>query len=88
MLVGGGFNAVCVLLYYMITVQRKQKYVLIGYVGAALAAFLLGDRMVAAYGLLGASLTYLLSVILLCLLFIGIFTTVLLKKRKGEKQLG
>lgn len=87
-LVGGGFNAVCVLLYYMITVQRKQKYVLIGYVGAALAAFLLGDRMVAAYGLLGASLTYLLSVILLCLLFVGIFTAVLLKKRKGEKQLG
>lgn len=87
-LVGGGFNAVCVLLYYMITVQRKQKYVLIGYVGAAVAAWLLGDRMVVSYGLKGASLTYLLSVFLLCLLFVVIFTGVFMKKVKGEKQLG
>lgn len=87
-LAGGGFNAVCVLLYYMITVQRKQKYVLIGYGSAALVAFLLGDRMVAAYGLMGASLTYLLSVLLLCILFVGIFTAVLMKKRKGENSLG
>ncbi len=87
-LAGGGFNALCVLLYYMITVQRKQKYVLIGYVGAAAAAWLLGDRMVASYGMWGASLTYLLSVTLLCLLFVLIFAAVLSKKMKGEKQVG
>ncbi len=85
-LLGGGFNALCVLLYYMITVMRKQKYVLIGYIGSALAAWLLGDSLVAKYGLMGASLTYLLSVALLCLLFIIIFTGILLTKRKKEAE--
>lgn len=87
-LAGGGFNALCVLLYYMITVQRKQKYVLIGYVGAAAAAWILGDRMVASYGMMGASLTYLLSVVLLCLLFVLIFLGVLFKRIKGGIQVG
>ncbi|MEZ3496225.1 MAG: lipopolysaccharide biosynthesis protein [Lachnospiraceae bacterium] len=87
-LAGGGFNALCVLLYYMITVQRKQKYVLIGYVGASVTAWILGDRMVSAYGMMGASLTYLLSVTLLCLLFVFIFIGVLANRKKGEKQVG
>lgn len=85
-LLGGGFNALCVLLYYMITVMRKQKYVLIGYAGSTVAAWLLGDRMVAAHGLMGASLTYLLSVALLFLLFLMIFMGILFTKRKKEAE--
>lgn len=85
-LVGGGFNALCVLLYYMITVMRRQKYVLIGYVVAALTAYFAGDRFVRAYGLMGASYTYLLSVVVLCVLFIGIFAGVLLSRKKEKER--
>ena len=85
-LVGGGFNALCVLLYYMITVMRRQKYVLIGYTVAALTAWFSGDRLVRAFGLMGASYTYLLSVAVLCILFICIFTGVLLLKRHEKER--
>lgn len=84
-LAGGGFNALCVLLYYMITVMRRQKYVLIGYVVAALTAWFAGDRLVRAFGLMGASYTYILSVAVLCVLFVCVFAGVLLTKRK-EKE--
>ena len=85
-LVGGGFNALCVLLYYMITVMLRQKYVLIGYTVAALTAWFSGDRLVRAFGLMGASYTYLLSVAVLCILFICIFTGVLLLKRHEKER--
>lgn len=84
-LADGGFNALCVLLYYMITVMRRQKYVLIGYVVAALTAWFAGDRLVRAFGLMGASYTYILSVAVLCVLFVCVFAGVLLTKRK-EKE--
>lgn len=84
-LAGGGFNALCVLLYYMITVMRRQKYVLIGYIAAALTAYFAGDRLVRNFGLMGASYTYILSVAVLCLLFVCIFAGVLLL-RKREKE--
>lgn len=85
-LVGGGFNALCVLLYYMITVMRRQKYVLIGYGVAAVTAFFAGDRLVQMRGLMGASYTYLLSVVVLAVLFIVIFTFVCLKNRKEKER--
>ena len=86
-LVGGGFNALCVLLYYMITVMRQQKYVLLGYGVAALTAFFAGDRLVQSHALLGASYTYLLSVAVLCFLFICIFTGVFIwKKPEGSAE--
>ncbi|MGN0571708.1 MAG: lipopolysaccharide biosynthesis protein [Candidatus Fimenecus sp.] len=85
-LVGGGFNALCVLLYYMITVMRRQKYVLIGYGVAALTAYFAGDRLVQAFGLMGASYTYLLSVAVLCVLFVCVFVGVLVSKQKEKER--
>ncbi len=83
-LLGGGFNALDVFLYYMITVMRKQKYVLLGYGFATVTAWILGDRLVSAYGLMGASETYLISEAVVFAVFAVIFTVVLLTKRKKE----
>lgn len=59
LLVGGGFSALAAFLGAVITVMRLQNWLLIGYVGTALVALLLSERVVQLSGVYGASLLYL-----------------------------
>ncbi len=58
LLAGGGFCAGCALLGAVITIMRKQKWMLYGYAAAALLALLFAEKCVRMTGITGASMLY------------------------------
>ena len=70
LLLAGGVNAIAFFLYYILTIMRKQKYALIGYGVEAIIAFVISDLFVEKYSIRGASLSYLVSVTVLLLVFV------------------
>lgn len=88
LILGGGLNALANMVDNMVVIIRKQKYLLGAYVVSWGAIRILAPQMVAQNGLMGASLSYLISmvVLLLCNLVILLFCTVkLLRERKKLK---
>ncbi|MEA4854208.1 MAG: hypothetical protein VB082_08055 [Christensenella sp.] len=73
LVLGGGFNALVSLMFYSITVIRKQRYVVIGYGAALIFALAASNLLVPHAGLMGASLAYLLSMAVLVVIFACIF---------------
>lgn len=65
----GGFNAIAVTMYYMLTIMRYNKGVLAGYVSAAILALCISGPMVVKHGILGAATSYFVVVMILCMLF-------------------
>lgn len=59
LLLGGGFYAMAYYLNVPITTIRKQNYIAIGYVAAAILSVLFGKYFVLAQGMLGAAVLYL-----------------------------
>ncbi len=64
LLLGGGFYALGIVMYYVITITRKQKYMLAVYLAVSVMVYVLADRFVMSYGLLGASISYLAATIM------------------------
>lgn len=73
MLLGGGFLALSTLLATFITVIRFQRSVAVCYGIVAAAAFLLSDRVVAGFGVMGASVLYTALMAFLCVCFLAAF---------------
>lgn len=77
LLMGGSFLAVSGYLSVVITIMRKQKWLLIGYILAALIAFVAAKPMILIGGTIGASFLYtgivLLQVIAFAVIFIKFF---------------
>ncbi len=73
MLLGfGGFAAVAFYLNTMITVIRKQFFILVGYGSALLIHFLVTNRLVRSYELRGAALSYGIIVSFLMLFYFAV----------------
>lgn len=68
----GGFNAISFTFYYILTVMRETKGILINYLIAAFVAFAISSPMVRRFGIPGAAGSYFVVVILLCILFMGV----------------
>jgi O-antigen/teichoic acid export membrane protein len=81
LLLGGGFGACAWLLNNVLTAMRKQKALLLGYMLASIFASIIAPVFVQKHQIMGASLTYLASIILLAFYFVGIFTLFLSKER-------
>jgi len=60
LLLGGGFFALASYLNVPITTIRKQNYIAVGYLIAAILSLALGKLLVIEYGMLGAALLYLI----------------------------
>ena len=58
LMIGGGMLALANFLIVIVTVIRKQKYLMPGYIAAAAAAKLLSEHFVTNYGVPGASVLY------------------------------
>lgn len=70
---GGGLSAASTILYYVITVMRRQFSLLIGYgITCALSLFL-APLMVRGYGIRGAALSYIIAMAVLLLAFLTLF---------------
>lgn len=89
LLLGGGFYALAYYLNVPITTIRKQNYIAVGYVVAAVLSFIFGKYCVLSKGMMGAAILYLGINILLVI----VYSAVLLKecrfciKRQNTQQM-
>lgn len=81
LLIGGGFSGISVLLYYLITIIHKQKWMVFGYYIILIISYFIDYKLVKSFGLLGASLSYLFAVSLLDFILFLIFTIVFFKRK-------
>ncbi|MDE6053739.1 MAG: oligosaccharide flippase family protein [Lachnospiraceae bacterium] len=73
LLVGGSFLAISGYLSVVITILRKQNWLLIGYVSAAVIAFFAAKPLTLSWGVTGAAFLYTGIVLLQSLIFAAIF---------------
>ena len=66
----GGFNAAVVVLYYSLTVMRRQKYICVGYSVIFVAAFILPSIMTTKFGTVGAAWANVVLMACLSLIFL------------------
>lgn len=72
LMVGGGMLALVNFYAVVITVMREQKHLTSGYVVMAVAAWFMSNRVVAAYGIRGATVLYTVLMAALSLIFFAI----------------
>ena len=58
LILGGGFNAAGIILYYAMTTMRGQRDILLSYGVVAIATLAVSTPAVAQWGLMGAALSY------------------------------
>ena len=68
-LLGGGIASAANVLYYAIVILRRQRAILLAYVAAVASATLAAAPLVSAFGLLGAGMTYCVSVLALLVVY-------------------
>ena len=73
LLIGGALNAFSIIVYYALVTKRRQALILAGYAATSIFAFFAGGPLASSWGIAGACWLYVLSMLLLCLCFIGIF---------------
>lgn len=83
-LIGGGFAGTVTLLYYMITIVGKQYIMLGAYTITFFITYMTNYLLVKTYGMMGASLGYLLTSIVACTLLFTIFLYTYIKMIKKE----
>ncbi|MBQ9233380.1 MAG: lipopolysaccharide biosynthesis protein [Lachnospiraceae bacterium] len=69
LLLGGGFLAYSGFLVTILTIMRKQKVIAFVYMTVSVLAFVFSSKFVSYYGITGASLLYLILMVLLCIMF-------------------
>lgn len=87
LLIGGGVSAGVYILYNFLIAIRHEKCIIIAYVGVAVAMTGLVFLMVKSGGILGASLGYLISCLLLFLLFL-LLLILFIKDNEGGRHYG
>ena len=84
LLVGGGLLALINFFTMIITIVRFQKYLIGGYIIVSLAFLLFGSKCVQAYGVLGISCFYTLSMLFLALLFFLLLVAIARRSSKNQ----
>ena len=86
LLLGGGFFALASYLNVPITTIRKQNYIAVGYLVAAVLSLLLGRVLVVEYGMLGAALLYLIVNAILVVTYIIVLIVGINKSNREVDQ--
>ena len=71
-ILGGGFYAILNLLYYVLTIIKKQLSIFIIYAIGCVAAFILSRYMVLKAGIDGAAISYAMLMIFVAAMFAGV----------------
>ncbi len=69
LMLAGGLNSMSFFLYYILTIMRKPKSVLAGYITAALLTLVISSLLVQKMGIWGAALSFFITVAYLCGVF-------------------
>lgn len=86
LLLGGGFLGASGLLNAAITIMRKQKALLWGYLAVAVGALFLSKVSVQMWGMLGASMLYMVLMLGLCMCFAVILIKGLFDEKKCKSN--
>lgn len=70
LMVGGGVNSATFFMYYILTIMRKAKSILIGYSSAALITLITSNYLVKSIGLVGAAYSFVITVLYLFAFFL------------------
>ena len=81
LLLGGGFLGLSGFLSILLTIIRYQNLLMWGYLAVAVLAYFLSDRTVELYGMTGASILYVILMLLLCVMFLVMFVFGILRNR-------
>lgn len=71
-MVGGGVNSATFFMYYILTIMRKAKSILIGYSSAALITLITSNNLVKSIGLVGAAYSFVITVTLFVRVFFAL----------------
>lgn len=85
-LLGGAISALGVIVYYMITIMRCQKWMIISYIVTAMAAYILSPIFVKSYGIRGASIGFLMFNFIRVTIFIIIWAICTIRKKIKESR--
>lgn len=82
-MLGGGISAVATLVDNLLTIYRKQYLNLIGYNISLIIALIMGNTAVRKTGIYGASITYLVSMLVLLIVLLILYMIVSRRKTEG-----
>ncbi len=82
-LIGGGCNAIMTILYYILTIMRKQKSILFGYSVVWGFSLVCTPFLVKSFDITGASFAYVIQMLMMIIIFT---TMVLFNAKKIKKQ--
>ncbi len=85
LLVGGGINSANVIMYYALSVMRKQKNILLAYVITFVSSLIIPNYMTRYNGIIGAATSFTVIMSILLIISIGIFVFYLFKEKKSGK---
>lgn len=81
LILGGGLNTIAGFFMVVLTVQRNQNCLLLGYSITLIISLILSPTLVSNFGIIGASLLYIISSMLMVVIF---STLVIFEKRKNK----
>lgn len=84
LLVGGGFSGISVLLYYLMTIVRKQYYMVGAHFIILILSWLASYKLVKNLGMFGASLGYLFAIMALDIILFFMLAIIFHRKMKGS----
>ena len=85
-IMGGGFNAMLNLFYYVLVIMKKQRDIFIGYALVCGAALFLSPALVRAGGINGGAVSYLILMILVTLCFAGASMAVFRREVRAKEK--
>lgn len=83
-LIGGGFCALSNILSNIITIMRQQRKLVYAYIVTWASSFIISNKLVESYGIYGASISYLILMIVFFLLILALFFISLLTSKKSK----
>lgn len=86
LLIGGGFSGISVLLYYLMTIVRKQYWMVAGHCLVLLISRKLAFSAVKNHGMMGAAFGYLTAIMLLDIILVIMLTFIIHRSRKGHRN--
>ena len=88
LMIAGGINSASFFMYYILTIMRKAKSILIGYITSAVITAVISNKFVEMKGLEGAAFSFLVTVIYLFLCFMISFVRKMIKRSKNHGRVG
>ena len=83
LLIAGGVNAINIILYYVLTVMRKQNIMVFFYSIVAVVSLLFINKITKMYELMGAAIGY-LGLVALLMLLLTTYILILIGKKRGK----